>query len=105
MMKGYSAEEAREAARRSRRPGEAASRPPLAATAYATTRDKVCFTKLQSQLSVLIHNVQRCIIHYLWIHYLWYLVLKFFRMFSYEKKLCIYLLNTSRLEIVNLAEQ
>ncbi|XP_063890991.1 FERM, ARHGEF and pleckstrin domain-containing protein 1 isoform X1 [Helicoverpa armigera] len=40
MMKGYSAEEARAAAARARRP-VAATRPPLAATAYATTRDKL----------------------------------------------------------------
>lgn len=40
MMKGYTAEEAREAAARARRPA-AATRPPLAATAYASTRDKV----------------------------------------------------------------
>ncbi|XP_075980728.1 FERM, ARHGEF and pleckstrin domain-containing protein 1-like isoform X2 [Anticarsia gemmatalis] len=44
MMKGYSAEEARAAAGRARRPAPAATRPPLAATAYATTRDKL--TKL-----------------------------------------------------------
>ncbi|XP_059049094.1 FERM, ARHGEF and pleckstrin domain-containing protein 1-like [Achroia grisella] len=43
MMKGYSAEEARAAAasRTTRRPQEAATRPPLAATAYVTTRDKL----------------------------------------------------------------
>ncbi|XP_028163989.1 FERM, ARHGEF and pleckstrin domain-containing protein 2-like isoform X2 [Ostrinia furnacalis] len=42
MMKGYSAEEARAAAERAaqRRTSEGATRPPLAATAYATTRDK-----------------------------------------------------------------
>ncbi|XP_022829180.1 FERM, RhoGEF and pleckstrin domain-containing protein 1-like isoform X4 [Spodoptera litura] len=39
MMKGYSAEEARAAAQRARRPA-AGTRPPLAATAYVTTRDK-----------------------------------------------------------------
>ncbi|CAK1600266.1 unnamed protein product, partial [Parnassius mnemosyne] len=46
MMKGYSAEEAREAARRTRSPPPARRRspPPLAATAFATTRDKL--TKL-----------------------------------------------------------
>ncbi|KAM3960121.1 chondrocyte-derived ezrin-like domain containing protein [Aphomia sociella] len=43
MMKGYSAEEARVAAasRASRRTSEGATRPPLVATAYATTRDKL----------------------------------------------------------------
>ncbi|CAG9782711.1 unnamed protein product [Diatraea saccharalis] len=43
MMKGYSAEEARAAALRSqmRRTSEGATRPPLVATAYATTRDKL----------------------------------------------------------------
>ncbi|XP_022829172.1 FERM, RhoGEF and pleckstrin domain-containing protein 1-like isoform X3 [Spodoptera litura] len=40
MMKGYSAEEARAAAQRARRPA-AGTRPPLAATAYVTTRDKL----------------------------------------------------------------
>lgn len=43
MMKGYSAEEARAAAVREKRP-PAATRPPLAATAYAATRDKVRYT-------------------------------------------------------------
>lgn len=43
MMKGYSAEEARAAAQRARRP-VAGTRPPLAATAYVTTRDKVNHT-------------------------------------------------------------
>lgn len=44
MMKGYTAAEAREASLRSMRDPltRDASRPPLAATAYATTRDKVC---------------------------------------------------------------
>ncbi|RVE52060.1 hypothetical protein evm_003338 [Chilo suppressalis] len=43
MMKGYSAEEARAAALRSqtRRTSEGGTRPPLAATAYVTTRDKL----------------------------------------------------------------
>ncbi|XP_060810086.1 FERM, ARHGEF and pleckstrin domain-containing protein 1-like isoform X2 [Amyelois transitella] len=41
MMKGYTAEEARSAAlRQARRAAEGAPRPPLAATAFATTRDK-----------------------------------------------------------------
>ncbi|XP_048004446.1 FERM, ARHGEF and pleckstrin domain-containing protein 1 isoform X2 [Leguminivora glycinivorella] len=40
MMKGYTAEEAAQAARRTRRPSEGAPRPPLTATAYAATRDK-----------------------------------------------------------------
>ncbi|XP_049887722.1 FERM, ARHGEF and pleckstrin domain-containing protein 1-like isoform X2 [Pectinophora gossypiella] len=45
MMKGYSLSAARAAAAaRTRRSSEAATRPPLAATAYATTRDKL--TKL-----------------------------------------------------------
>lgn len=44
MMKGYRPEEARAAAQagRTRRTSEVATRPPLAATAYASTRDKVC---------------------------------------------------------------
>lgn len=44
MMKGYRPEEARAAALagRTRRTSEVATRPPLAATAYASTRDKVC---------------------------------------------------------------
>lgn len=44
MMKGYRPEEARAAAQagRIRRTSEVATRPPLAATAYASTRDKVC---------------------------------------------------------------
>ncbi|XP_073948398.1 FERM, ARHGEF and pleckstrin domain-containing protein 1-like isoform X3 [Choristoneura fumiferana] len=41
MMKGYTAEEAAQAARRTRRPSEGAARPLLTATAYAATRDKV----------------------------------------------------------------
>lgn len=41
MMKGYSAAEARVAAERARSLPPAAARPPLLATAYATTRDKV----------------------------------------------------------------
>lgn len=42
MMKGYSAEEARAAAQRVQAyPAPAAARPPLLATAYANTRDKV----------------------------------------------------------------
>ncbi|XP_063633877.1 FERM, ARHGEF and pleckstrin domain-containing protein 1 isoform X4 [Cydia splendana] len=41
MMKGYTAEEAAQAARRTRRPSEGAPRPPLTATAYAATRDKL----------------------------------------------------------------
>lgn len=55
MMKGYRPEEARAAvhAGRTRRTSEAATRPPLAATAYASTRDKVC--NLVTQLFTLLH--------------------------------------------------
>lgn len=44
MMKGYRPDEARAAALagRTRRTSEVVTRPPLAATAYASTRDKVC---------------------------------------------------------------
>ncbi|XP_045542484.1 uncharacterized protein LOC123723534 [Papilio machaon] len=60
MMKGYSAEEARAAAQRARSPTRSPPRtpprrrspPPLAATAFATTRDKVS-TTLPPSLSLL----------------------------------------------------
>lgn len=63
MMKGYSAEEARAAAARAQRP-QAAPRPPLVATAYASTRDKVRISLiLRHALNVFKTFCHICLVH------------------------------------------